>query len=823
MRGILPSFLPIATLMVACGGDTTTTSADSGVEDCLDPVTWYADADADGYGVDAVTQEGCEQPAGFVGTGGDCDDTDDGIHPGVEEICDGADQDCNGAIDEGTAAPVPYFLDSDIDGYGDPATEVVRCERPDAHVRNGRDCDDDAPSVFPGATEVCDGIDQDCTGVADDGAVDGQTYYRDQDQDGVGVLSETLEACDQPSGYATISGDCDDDAPETYTGADEVCGGDDEDCDGTVDERDAVDAPTWYWDGDLDGYGDPFLTATSCSQPPGYVDNADDCDDTDAAFSPDAVEVCNGRDDNCDGATDGADSADASTWYLDSDGDGYGLATSTTLACDEPSLHASVADDCDDGDSTVNPGATEICGDGLDNDCSGEAAGCVRSGVHDVGDGSVKLLGESASDYSGAVIDAAGDLDGDGSQDMVVGSWYLSGTAGAYGGAHVVHGPVASGDLATAGVAWTGASASDYQGRAVAGAGDVDGDGLDDVLIASSSSSLNGNSSGTAYLITGPATAGGSLSGADATLYGWASGDALGQGVDGAGDLDGDGYGDLVLGAPYESSGASYGGAAYVVSGPVTGATAAVYAASGLIYGTSSAYLGYQVAGAGDLNGDGLDDLAIGAPIAPDSAGLSAGAVYVFYGPIVGSTTDTRADAVRTGVDSGGYAGHGVAGVGDTDGDGYADLAVGAPYNDTAASNAGAVYLVLGPVSGTGDLAAADAIVLGQDSSDWFGFHVAGGDLDGDGLADLVASAPYDGTDEGAVGVLLGPLSGSLDVGDTDLWVTGEDTYDYLGYGLGRLADIDGDGVDDLIVGALGDATNGSYAGAAYALSWFDP
>jgi MYXO-CTERM domain-containing protein len=137
-----------------------------------------------------------------------------------------------------------------------------------------------------------------------------------------------------------------------------------------VDEAGAVGEIRWYYDGDSDGYGDPTTAVDACSAPARHVANGADCDDARASSNPIATEYCNGYDDDCDGVVDEGSAADASTWYLDADGDGYGIPGSTTRACSLPAGYSAVATDCDDGRAADHPGATETC-DGRDNDCDG--------------------------------------------------------------------------------------------------------------------------------------------------------------------------------------------------------------------------------------------------------------------------------------------------------------------------------------------------------------------------------------------------------------------------------------------------------------------
>ena len=262
----------------------------------------------------------------------------------------------------------PDGSDSDIGAYGGPESSEEDADGDGYYTTS--DCDDDDGSVYPGATELCDGVDNDCDGTTDIGVSDGSAYYPDDDGDGFGDPDDGNTFCDQPSGYVADDTDCNDSNSNINPDATEVCDGDDNDCDGMADGDDAADVTTWYLDYDSDDYGGITYTEVACDQPGGYVENAEDCDDGDSAINPDATEVCDGSDNDCDGTTDNDDASDALTWYIDFDGDGYGATTFTTIACDEPSGYTDNTDDCDDTDSTSYPGADELC-DGADNNCDG--------------------------------------------------------------------------------------------------------------------------------------------------------------------------------------------------------------------------------------------------------------------------------------------------------------------------------------------------------------------------------------------------------------------------------------------------------------------
>ncbi len=182
------SLLPLS-LLIACGdkGDDTagSGSGDSGQDDCTE-LTFFLDADGDGYGGDEAVSA-CEAPEGYVAQSTDCDDQDPDAHPDGSEVCDGADNDCDGDVDEDASDATTFYVDSDGDGFGDDASTVIACELGDGLAEVGGDCDDTEAAAFPGATEVCDGVDNDC-----DGETDGASYPSDF----AGSLSEAVAETD---------------------------------------------------------------------------------------------------------------------------------------------------------------------------------------------------------------------------------------------------------------------------------------------------------------------------------------------------------------------------------------------------------------------------------------------------------------------------------------------------------------------------------------------------------------------------------------------------------------------------------------------------
>jgi hypothetical protein len=347
-----------------------------------------------------------------------------------------------------------------------------------------------------------------------------------------------------------------------------------------------------------------------------------------------------------------------------------------------------------------------------------------------------------------------------------------------------------------------GAAANDSLGCSVASAGDLNGDGFADVIVGADHNDAGGTDAGRAYVYYGGV---GPDSIADLVLTGESAGDLFGHSVACAGDVNGDGYSDVIVGAPHNGAGGANAGRAYVFYGGPGADNVPDLVLTGVAAGD---FFGNSVASAGDVNGDGYADVIIGA-FANDAGGTDAGRAYVFFG---GPGADSTPDLVLTGAAAGDNFGFSVASAGDVNRDGYADVIVGAPLNDASGTNAGRAYLYFGGPS-------ADAVpdlTMNGIPSDEFGYSVAGaGDVNGDGYGDVIVGAPYDGFAGTAAGRAFVFYGGSSPDPVPDLFLTGSHGFDYFGISVGA-GDVNGDGYSDLIVGALIAGSTGPKIGKAY-------
>ncbi len=484
------------------------------------------------------------------------------------------------------------------------------------------------------------------------------------------------------------------------------------------------------------------------------------------------------------------------------------------------------------------------------------AATAAQPDLDLLADANIRLDGAAAFNQAGISVAGAGDVNDDGRDDVIVGAPGAGNNGRTFSGsAYVVYGSSTPTDvdlmaLGAGGFQIDGAAANDLSGHSVAGAGDVNDDGRDDVIVGAPGAGNNGrDASGSAYVVYGsnaPTDVDLAALGANGfRIDGAADFDFAGRSVAGAGDVNGDGRDDVIVGAEGAgNNGRDASGSAYVLYGsnaPTDVDLAALGANGFRIDGAAAIDLaGASVAGAGDVNGDGRDEVIVGALGADNNGRNVSGSAYVVYGSSAPTNIDLfgmGANGFRIdGAAAGDLAGDSVSGAGDVNGDGRDDVIVGAPNADNNSRNlSGSAYLVYGSSSTPAtpiDLAALGANgfrIDGAAANDKAGFSVAGtGDVNGDGRDEVVVGAPFAGNNGRSGSGSAYVVYGSNAPTDVDLAALGASGFridgvaadDDTGWSVAGAGDVNGDGRDDVIVGAPSAGNNGrTFSGSAYLIT----
>ena len=440
------------------------------------------------------------------------------------------------------------------------------------------------------------------------------------------------------------------------------------------------------------------------------------------------------------------------------------------------------------------------------------------------------LQSDEAGAGLGISVAGAGDTNGDGYDDVIAGARLYEITISFDEGAAFVFlggsAGIASGNPISADAVIRGSRTRAHLGISVAGAGDLNADGYDDVIVGANSYDVDGVDSGIALIFNGgqSGVGDGDPSNADGTVRSQQSGANMGILVAGVGDVNGDGYDDAMVGSHLYDSGQTDEGVALFILGSESGVPflTVVSSASALLQSDQAgARLGVCVAGLGDVNHDGFDDVGTGAS-SYDSGQTDEGAAFVYLGSRDGLSGYPNASALLDPNQSFARLGTSVAGAGDVNNDGYDDVVVGAPLYDAGETDEGEVYVFLGGPGGvgSGSLSHAATILQSNQAGANLGSCVAGaGDTNGDGYADIIVTAPlYDSgqTDEGAAFVFLGSPTGIASGGPSNASAVlqSDQAGSHLGSSAAGARDVNNDGYDDVIVAAplypLGPTANGA-------------
>ena len=637
-----------------------------------------------------------------------------------------------------------WFADTDSDGFGNPLQALESCDPLDGFVQNNEDCNDNNPEEYPD-----------------------QVWYLDADGDGYGALSSPLTQCAQPTAHVLNSEDCDD-----------------------MDSTRNPDS-LWYTDNDGDGFGDASLALQSCEDVSEAVANDIDCDDSNAEVHPNAEEVCDYIDNDCDALTDNADPSlndyGEVALYLDEDGDGYGVDEYVDHGCPSSPIGTPITGDCDDANPAIFPGQFEWP-DSTDSNCDGESY--FQPPDHYANGFSYS---ESRSNGSALISE---DIDGDGTLDLLIGDIDHDSSRGrVYWQNGIQNADFSTVDNTAS--TWNGVEPDDGLGGALAALDDLTSDGLAEILVGASGAD-------TVYLLDGNTN--GSVSQA---LWSWTSTEPdsmFGHQIISMGDINQDGSEVFLVTAPLYDTDNYNDGALFVLSTSLVGSIQDPAEAIHIGGLGSNDQLGWSAAKINDADGDGVDEVIVSAikngPVNPGLTFLMSAT------DLVSGLVDLQNEITFEG-QSFQQAGSNLSGAGDFNGDGYEDFIIKAGNIYGSSTELGTLYLVHGkPVFAQSNLVEdAEFQVDSSTVNNDFGSQIlSAGDINQDGLDDLIFANPLSEYPLSATlnnhGVVFG-VFGRTDTGsyvDTDVAdfaLVGSDNWTNFGTNLLHAGDIDSDGLSD--------------------------
>ena len=721
----------------------------------------------------------------------------DGSIEGSEECDDGNQQSHDGCSRRCQIEPcdgqpgVLAWPDQDGDGFGDNnITGEVFCEVPEGMVDHEGDCEDQNAEINPNAIEYCDGIDNNCLGL-DLNAVDMNTYYYDEDNDGYGFSHTAINACSKPDGSAEIAGDCNDTDATIHPNAQELCNGIDNDCDEIIDGPNPTgrNLTTKYRDLDQDGHGDPENPRIFCLENPheGYVTLGDDCDDSRPLVNPEMTEICDPEnlDENCNGSADDLDpSVDPTTFfafYTDDDDDGFGTGEIIVQNCDGGYELSLRSDDCNDHNETINPEVDEICNDNIDNNCNNSADHCLLDPIVTLEEVQTRLIGENAGDLFGRELTIL-DFNGDENMDLAViapgadedraalyvffgplsGEYYAE-------NANIIISPLSEGPLV------------DRTNISIENAGPITQNEFDDLWIGLPESdkailfSFNGEETIAQDIFLPQSWIGSAFQNAIfqeegfVTLIGAAETNSVflfnnedltrlnraiemeGQSSFGSSIAVGTNASINHIAIGERNGGRNGGGAIHIYREMNWNRTI-----DGL---EVDSLAGNDIISLGDLDEDHIDDWLVSAPASTVNDIPMIGQVFILYGEADYGENLNEQTSIN-GIVPDGFFGGCIASVGDFNQDGerneQMDLLIGAPTaSNDGHQSTGQAYLFYGENNSWHDNAAEANVVFNTNSNSLAGWACDGGkDLTGDLIPDLVISAPHSSVTENNQGVV---------------------------------------------------------------------
>lgn len=493
-------------------------------------------------------------------------------------------------------------------------------------------------------------------------------FYEDADLDGFGNAKSAKLACGPSEGWVEDQTDCNDQDTNTHPGAIEYCDGTGDDCDSDHSMLEKADTVTLYPDFDGDSFGNPEEPTVVCPGTEGYLSDNQDCDDTDETVNPTAAEVCvDHQDDDCNGQVDGCDAPLQDQPTITGDGTGSLIGTSVASAGD--------INDDSQGDLLIGAPGTGSAGSAW------IVAGPVTADL-DLSVKGIELQGDIDGSLAGWSVSGGRDLDMDLISDIVIGA---PASGDEPGRVYVLGGPIEDSlSLGESTATITGSSA-DLFGWSVQMSEDLSNDSSWDFIVGAPGSNEGGSGAGAVYLFSGSVVGSVDASSAKGMVLG-SAGMGFGQGLTMPRDLSGDGANDLVISAP-DASGQT--GKVYLFEGPISGTLSPGDALGALEGENNCDRAGYALAAPGDMNQDGYHDLIVGAPVNDPSCGSDdPGKAYVFFGPVEEDVSLADSGVIFVGVEDGDQAGASLANVRDAEGDGLIDFVIGAPGADSESGRA---------------------------------------------------------------------------------------------------------------------------------------